>query len=1023
VHEAASLSICFITASRRSIPGLFDERAVEQAPFVSRERDSTLPTDCKSMSESSHPKSASDESSAATSAVEILQPFELSTYSVGDQDQPHGLLEDYAQSSFDSLMVEQADWDSPLYLDSEPQTCASPTIADVEVQPTEETNHHQVDSADQAMAEPAEVAVDQASTVEASLEEATSDEPSSKEVSLEMATPEVKTLEIESSEVESLEVVSPEIESSEVESSEVESMEDPTPESEPVAEQPAVEIESADSPRHEALGEPHEILASLIAPKKKAIPVDQSDSASASDRGPQQDAISQTPAEMAPQVDAAMEDSAAPVLSAKKLKKLKKLASANAANPAAKHLTVTRSAPTSASEKRLTPLRPSVVAEGHPQSHSPSVVDGDADVQRAPQKPTTKPVADDPSFDQMGLSESVLAAVRDTGYDTPTPIQAEIIPHMLAGRDLLAQSQTGTGKTAAFALPILSNIDLKSNALPVALVLAPTRELAIQVAKSFETYGQGLKRFNVAAIYGGQDYEIQFRQLRRGAHVIVGTPGRVIDHIKRGTLDLSGLQTLVLDEADEMLNMGFLEDVQFVLDQSPAQRQIALFSATLPGPVRSIAERYLNDPVKITIKKKTMTADSIRQRALFVSPREKVDCLCRFLEIEETDGVIVFTKTKDATITVAESLNREGLSAIALNGDMPQKVRERAIDQLKSGQLDVLVATDVAARGLDVKRISHVFNFDLPHDSESYIHRVGRTGRAGRAGEAIIFLTPSQRGKLRLIENATKQPIEVVQPPSADEINAVRIERFKQRITEAAANRDLTIYKELVASYAEESGKPLEMIAAALADIAQQGRPFLVRDQPKRSRRERSEDREPQKSNDRRNGRGSFEARDGFSAAGGNDKKGKPHAKKIGPPEPGMQRFRVEVGHRDGVRPGNIVGAIANEGGIGGEFIGPIKIYDSFSTIDLPDSMPRELVQTLRNTWVIGKQLRLTQFSAESGESGYSGGGGGKPGKFGGKPKFGKSKPYAAAGKRPSASGPAKPGKPKKRKSKAEKHA
>ena len=543
-------------------------------------------------------------------------------------------------------------------------------------------------------------------------------------------------------------------------------------------------------------------------------------------------------------------------------------------------------------------------------------------------------------FNALPLRSEVLKAVNEAGYETPTPIQAQIIPHMLERRDVLAQSQTGTGKTAAFALPILTTVDTKRRK-PQVLVLAPTRELAIQVADSFSKYAAHLPKFKVLPIYGGQDYEPQLRALRRGVQVVVGTPGRVIDHIKRGTLDLSGIECLVLDEADEMLNMGFLEDVEFVLDQSPPARQIALFSATLPAPIRKISERYLNEPAKITIKKKTLTADSIRQRALIVSTREKVSVLKRILEAEPTDGVIVFTKTKDATITVAEQLVQEGLSAIALNGDMPQKVRERTIDQLKSGRLDILVATDVAARGLDVTRISHVFNFDLPHDSESYIHRIGRTGRAGRKGEAIIFLTSGQRHKLRHIERATKQPIEIVEPPTADEINAFRVERFKERITNVTAARDLTMFKELISEYAQESGKPMEMIAAALAHIAQQGRPFLMKDLPK-PKRERREKRE---------------------ATGRNGERQGPDHKRnrqLGPPESGMLRYRIEVGRRDGVRPGNIVGAVANEAGLDGEFIGPIKIYDSFSTIDLPEGMPSDIYESLQRTWVSGKQLRIS---------------------------------------------------------------
>lgn len=572
------------------------------------------------------------------------------------------------------------------------------------------------------------------------------------------------------------------------------------------------------------------------------------------------------------------------------------------------------------------------------------------------------------SFLNLALRQEVQQAVQATGYDTPTAIQTEIIPHMLAGRDVLAQSQTGSGKTAAFALPILSRIEIAKRK-PQVLVLTPTRELAIQVAKSFSTYGDCLPGFSVAAIYGGQDYEIQFRHLRRGVHVVVGTPGRVIDHINRGTFDLSGIDCLVLDEADEMLNMGFLEDVQFVLEKTPDTRQIALFSATLPAPIRNIAQKYLNDPVKITIKQKTLTAESIRQRAVFVTPRDKVDVLTRILEAEETDGVIVFMNTKDATVSVAEQLNRAGLSAIALNGDMPQKVRERTIEQLKSGHLDILVATDVAARGLDVTRVSHVFNFDVPQDGESYTHRVGRTGRAGRSGEAIIFLTKSQHGKLRMIERATKQPIEIVNPPTTDEINAMRVKRFKQRITDMTAGQDLTMFKEMITQYAEETGKPLLMIAAALAQIGQQDRPFLMKDRPKRAKRGDDKGREE----GRNAGRGNRSERDRFdrseSGSGGQRRDRGGNGRVLGPPEPGMSRYRIEVGHRDGVKPGNIVGAVANEAGIEGNYIGPIKIHDSYSTIDLPEGMPKDIYQTLQKTRVGGKQLRLSLANEEAAQS------------------------------------------------------
>lgn len=573
-------------------------------------------------------------------------------------------------------------------------------------------------------------------------------------------------------------------------------------------------------------------------------------------------------------------------------------------------------------------------------------------------------------FAGLSLRSQVYEAVVRSGYDEPTSVQRQVIPHMLAGRDVLAQSQTGSGKTAAFALPILSTIDSQQRTVQT-LVLAPTRELAIQVSESFEKYAEGMRGFNVLAIYGGQDYEHQFRALRRGVDVVVGTPGRVIDHIKRGTLDLSEVRCLVLDEADEMLNMGFLEDVEFVLQHMPEQRQVTLFSATMPGPIREIADKYLTDPATVTIKKKQVTAESIRQRAVIVAPKEKANALSRFLEFEATDGVIVFTKTKDATVRLAEQLIRHGFAATALNGDMPQKVRERTIEQLKAGRLDVLVATDVAARGLDVSRISHVFNFDLPHDSESYIHRIGRTGRAGRSGEAIIFLTPAQRRKLKLIERATKQTIEVVSIPSADEINAKRVERFKQRITQVTADKDLTFFKDLIDQCVQESGKSLEMIAAALAEISQQGRPFLLKDRPKRAVDDFEDG-----SDKRKNRRREFDG----------DREFQKRSRPFGPPEAGMLRYRIEVGRNDGVAPRNIVGAIANEAGIESEFIGPIKIYPHFSTVDLPEGMPKDIYQTLQRTWVSGKQLRMRP-DRGPGQGDRSGGF-----RKGGKPKPGKKK-------------------------------
>ena len=538
----------------------------------------------------------------------------------------------------------------------------------------------------------------------------------------------------------------------------------------------------------------------------------------------------------------------------------------------------------------------------------------------------------DCSFSDLALIPEVQRAIAAAGYRQPTPIQNEIIPHLLYGRDVLAQSQTGSGKTAAFALPILSRIETQCNE-PQVLVLAPTRELAIQVGRSFEIYGAELEGFKHAVIYGGQDYEIQYRQLRKGPQVIVGTPGRVIDHIKNGKLDISEIECLVLDEADEMLNMGFLEDVQFVLDRAPQERQIALFSATLPDPIRKISQRYLNDPVKVTIKQKTLTADSIRQRAVLTAPRDRIDMLIRFLEAEDADGAIVFTRTRETTSVVADKLMRSGLRAVALNGEMPQRARERTLEKLKTGQLDILVATDIAARGLDVQRISHVFNYDLPEGPEAYTHRIGRTGRAGRKGEAVIFISRGQQGKLRFIEKITRQKIEIVDPPTADEINRMRIKRFYASINDTIANRDMHFFEKLVGDFIGQSEHSIEKVAAAIAMIGQNGKDFLMKDRPIQDRR--NVDRGKQSSNKR---------------AG----KWTPQS-----PEKGMSRFRIAVGKRDGVRPGNIVGAITNEAEIDGDAIGAIRIHQSYSTIDLPSDRSAEILGMLAETRVSGRPMRI----------------------------------------------------------------
>jgi len=540
-----------------------------------------------------------------------------------------------------------------------------------------------------------------------------------------------------------------------------------------------------------------------------------------------------------------------------------------------------------------------------------------------------------PSFKDLALSEPVLKALQTIGYETPSPIQAQIIPFVMAGRDVLGQAQTGTGKTAAFALPILTRIDIKQKE-PQALVLAPTRELAIQVAEAFQSYAAHIKGFHVLPIYGGQDYSVQLRHLNRGAHVVVGTPGRVMDHMRRGTLKLDQLKTLVLDEADEMLRMGFIDDVEWILEQTPSSRQTALFSATMPTEIRKIAQQYLNNPEQVTIKVKTTTAANIRQRYWFVSGLHKMDALTRILEAENFDGMIIFVRTKTATIEVAEKLEARGFSASAINGDMSQALRERAIENLKSGKLDILIATDVAARGLDVDRITHVVNYDIPYDTESYVHRIGRTGRAGRTGDAILFVSPREKRLLANIEQATKQKVEEMQLPSTEFINNARINKFKQKITDTLATEELSFYTQLINQYQVEHDVPAIDIAAALAKLLQGDTPLLLKDAGKKPRKETTEDKRQDKE------RGPKRER---SRAGAVE----------------MELFRIEVGHNDGVKPGNIVGAIANETGIDGDHIARIKIEETYSTVELPAGMPKDLFQALKKVRVAGKPLNISK--------------------------------------------------------------
>ncbi len=546
------------------------------------------------------------------------------------------------------------------------------------------------------------------------------------------------------------------------------------------------------------------------------------------------------------------------------------------------------------------------------------------------------------TFNDLALTDPVLKAVEAAGYETPSPIQAQIIPFMLEGRDVLGQAQTGTGKTAAFALPILSRIDLTQKD-PQVLVLAPTRELAIQVAEAFQSYASKLKGFHVLPIYGGQDYSIQLRQLRRGVHVVVGTPGRVMDHMRKGTLKLANLKTLVLDEADEMLRMGFIDDVEWVLEQIPKQRQIALFSATMPGIIRKIAQKHLNNPEQITIKVKTQTADNIRQRYWMVSGTHKLDALTRILEAEDFEGMIIFVRTKTATIELAEKLEARGHSTAAINGDMSQQLRERSINNLKSGKLDILIATDVAARGLDVDRITHVINYDIPYDTESYIHRIGRTGRAGRSGDAILFVSPREKRLLGNIERATKKKVEEMQLPSTEYINNARISRFKQRITDTLATDELSFYTQLIEQYQSEHDIPAHDIAAALAKIAQGDTPLLIKDLPKRPARRERNDNKPR-------GRGERTERGERN----------PSRNRSRNPDIKMDLYRIEVGNSHGVKPGNIVGAIANETGIDGDHIARIKIEENYSTVELPAGMPKELFQELKKVRVAGQQLNIS---------------------------------------------------------------
>lgn len=623
-------------------------------------------------------------------------------------------------------------------------------------------------------------------------------------------------------------------------------------------------------------------------------------------------------------------------------------------------------------------------------------------------------------FTELDLPAPLMRAIQDVGYENPTPIQSQTIPPLIEGRDLLGHAPTGTGKTAAFALPILARMDPSARGVQ-ALVLAPTRELAIQVAEAFSQYAKHMKNLKVLPIYGGADYTGQIRQLNRGVNVVVGTPGRIMDHMRRGTLKLDHLKTLVLDEADEMLRMGFIDDVEWILEQTPKERQMALFSATMPSVIKRIASKHLNNPAEITVDGEQKTASTIRQRFWLVSGLHKLDALTRILEAEPFDAMLVFVRTRTATVEVAEKLSARGFNAAAMNGDMPQKQREQMVEKLKKGQLDILVATDVVARGLDVKRISHVINYDIPYDTEAYVHRIGRTGRAGRTGDAILFVTQRERRLLGSIEKATRQKIETLVLPTVEMVNNKRIADFKQRIADTLASGELSYLQRMAEEFSRDHNVPPERVAAALAKMCLGEHPLLLdgktSDSDRKPRKDKNKDRDrPRDRNVEADDRPRVVSR-GEEAGFDAPKREKParkesarvekpkyeaakveSSKTVKRSEPSenlkptaeakavveidktvkpesraakrrsadqaaieMERFRVEVGEKHGVKAENLVGAIANEAGLDAEFIGQITIKNDHSLIELPSGMPKFLLKDLKRVWVCNERLDISR--------------------------------------------------------------
>ena len=563
-------------------------------------------------------------------------------------------------------------------------------------------------------------------------------------------------------------------------------------------------------------------------------------------------------------------------------------------------------------------------------------------------------------FEGFGLSSPLVEAVVACGYTTPSPIQKAAIPELMLGRDLVGQAQTGTGKTAAFALPLLSRLD-PSQRTPQVLVLTPTRELALQVAEAFNTYASKLPQVRVLPIYGGADFRDQIVRLKRGVQVVVGTPGRVMDHMRQGTLDLSGLRCLVLDEADEMLRMGFIDDVEWVLEQLPEQRQVVLFSATMPSEIRRLSRQYLKDPAEVTIRQKGAESSTIRQRHLIVNGSQKLEALTRVLEAESSEGVIIFARTKAITLAVSEALEQHGYDVAVLNGDVPQSQRERTVERLRSGQVNVLVATDVAARGLDVERITLVINYDIPFDSEAYVHRIGRTGRAGRQGDAILFLTPRERRFLGGLERAVGKPIEAMEVPTNADINQNRLDRLRQELTTLvqqprAAEQELALLSEILLRVGREIEATPDQLALAALQLAVGTKPLLVHGNEDWQRSSGPRDRDRSRDDDDRRGERRRPERQGRE--GGMSRLEGPSS-----PEASMDRFRIEVGWRDHVKPGNIVGAIANEAGLTGRSIGRIQIFDTHSTVDLPQGMPEDVFEALKRLRVMNKELQISRLA------------------------------------------------------------